>query len=126
MLPQPHHDRLSHAYALIDLRRFDQALAEVQHVLALDPHSVEAHICAAAAWRSQDRFPEAEHAARTALAFQPDYPPACYILALILWDQDRFAEAEPPFRQAVRDPHPLQPIYLIQFARRLASIRRLE
>lgn len=126
MLSQPHNDHLLQAYELLHVRLFEQALAAVQRALALDPHSAEAHICSVWIWRSQGRLPEAEQAARLALAAQPDYPPAHYTLALVLWDQERLAEAETAFRRAVRDRHPLQPFYLIQFARRLIVSKRFQ
>ena len=91
----------AYALALKATRRFDQAIEVYKRAVAVAPKSAVAEHNLAAAYADDERFAEAEAAARRAFAKGLDAPQTWLMLGRTLQGQDRFDEAEQAYRQAI-------------------------
>jgi tetratricopeptide (TPR) repeat protein len=93
------HDNL----ARIHLRegRLDEAVAEFEKALALNPHDADALLGLAGIAALRGNRPRAEHLAQVALASNPDFPPALAQLAELRRDAGDLDEAIRLYREAL-------------------------
>ena len=111
------------AWARYARMRYDDALADINRTLEVEPHDVWAHSARISILRDADRFEEAELAAAHALALHPDEPQILTGYAWLRREQndlpgalaaiDKAASGAPPESWAVRSR-----ISLLQSARR--------
>ena len=91
----------AHALALKAARRLDRAIEVYRRAVSLAPKSAVAEHNLAAALADDERFAEAEAAARRAFAKGLDAPQTWLTLGRALQGQDRFDEAEQAYRQVI-------------------------
>ena len=90
------------AQILLHQKRYDDALAEIDEGIALDPNDADSYIVRSNILHRSGKHTAAEAAARTAMRFNPHYR-ADYLGALgrSLFGQERFAEAAAVLERAV-------------------------
>jgi tetratricopeptide (TPR) repeat protein len=94
--------RKGHAELLSFLGRHDEALAEAQQAVALDPLSLVAHANLGIIYYRARRYDEAMQQMKQALSLDPNYMLAHLNLGLMLAAKGAFNEAATAFQQASR------------------------
>jgi tetratricopeptide (TPR) repeat protein len=92
---------------LLDRKQWDEALAELQTAIAIDPNYVQAHIHVGIALRSKGQFDNAIVAYRKAIAIDPKFALAHYNLGNVLSDKGDLTGARAAYQEAIA----LQPDY---------------
>jgi tetratricopeptide (TPR) repeat protein len=93
------HDNLARIHAREG--RLDQAVAEFEKALALNPHDADALLGLAGIAARRGNRPRAEHLTQVALASNPDFPPALAQLAELRRDAGDLGEAIRLYREAL-------------------------
>jgi hypothetical protein len=101
--------RQNFAFALKSNNLFDQAIAEFQQAIKLDPNLAAAHSNLGVVFKDLGRLDEAKACYRKAIQLKPDYADAHWNLALILLRQGDLKEgfAEYEWRRFVRSAAPV-------------------
>ncbi len=86
---------------LIEQKRFELAIKELQQSLVADPDEARTHALLAVCLRQLDRNAEALKAAQQAVALGPDDAYGHYVLAGVYLELDRYKEAETSIRAAL-------------------------
>ena len=81
--------------------QFDQAIGEIQYVLAKDNRHVQAKSDLGACYFTMGDYARAEEVLRKALTENPRYPYLYYNLGATLAEQGRYADAETEFQKAL-------------------------
>lgn len=105
--------------------RLKEAMAPIQHSIALLPEDAEGYNNLGAVYLELHRYSDAEQMLREALQRKPDYADALKNLGAVLHQQQRYAEAEVVLRHALR----LRPDYAEAYnnlGSSLLSLGRLE
>jgi len=98
----------NHACFLRERRRFEEALAAFERLIALNPEDGGSYVERAIVLAAMGRHVEAEQAYRRALDLTPDHLGGLINLGSLLVSEVRNAEAEAVFRRAVA-AHPANP-----------------
>jgi tetratricopeptide (TPR) repeat protein len=93
------HDNLARIHAREG--RLDEAVAEFEKALALNPHDADALLGLAGIASLRGNRPRAEHLTQVALASNPDFPPALAQLAELRRDAGDLGEAIRLYREAL-------------------------
>lgn len=94
--------------------RVDEALADIERVLSLDPQVVEAHRIRGDAYKAKRNLPRAAAAYRDALALEPEYKVAAFRLALVDLEMGRADAAEAGLRRVLQlDPRDNKSYFLL-------------
>jgi tetratricopeptide (TPR) repeat protein len=93
------HDNLARIH--VREGRLDEAVAEFEKALALNPHDADALLGLAGIAALRGNRPRAEHLAQAALATNPDFPPALAQLADLRRDAGDLGEAIRLYREAL-------------------------
>lgn len=118
-------EHIEKAQLLMEQRRFELAMKELNQELLSSPDEPHVHALLAVCLRQLDRNKEALDAARRAVQVGPDYPYAHYVLAGVYDQDDRFKEAEQAIREAIRlDPQDAD--YYVRLANLQMQQRRWE
>jgi tetratricopeptide (TPR) repeat protein len=103
--PQLFHPLVLRGYALVDLRRFPEAAAVADRILALGPDDAYAQRSAAAILGEARNGQQALNAAWRAVELDPEEPQAHLVLGLVAARMELFDLAERAYREALRlDP----------------------
>jgi tetratricopeptide (TPR) repeat protein len=94
---------LERGVALDQVGRLDDAIAETERALELDPKLVQAHANLIILYGRMGNVQKAEEHYRAVLALNPDqFPKAHYDYGVLLMQSGRYQEAEEAFRRAIR------------------------
>jgi tetratricopeptide (TPR) repeat protein len=108
------HLRVKAAESSLGDGRADEALADIERVLSLDPDVVEAHRIRGDAYKAKRDLPRAAAAYRDALALEPEYKLAAFHLALVDLEMGRADAAEAGLRRVLElDPHDNKSYFLL-------------
>jgi len=108
------HLRVKAAESSLGAGRIDEALRDIERVLALDPGVVEAHRIRGDALKAKRDLPSAAAAYREALALEPEYKVAAFHLALLDLEMGRADAAEAGLRRVLQlDPRDNKSYFLL-------------
>ena len=94
---------LDRAVALDQVGRMDDAIAETEQAVELDPKLVQAHANLIILYGRKGNVQKAEEHYRVVLALNPDqFPKAHYDYGVLLMRSGRYQEAEEAFRRAIQ------------------------
>jgi tetratricopeptide (TPR) repeat protein len=93
--------RNSWAAALMDLRRYDEAVVQLDAAIRLEPTHAKAYYNLGLARAGQGRAAEADAAYRRSIALDPEGGEAHYNLGLLLAGQGKLDEAAVEYRRAI-------------------------
>ena len=94
-----HHD---YAWFLVSMKRFDEAVSEMQAAQAIDPLSPRANADTGWVYYRARRYPEAIHQMERTLELEPRFLPARHCLERALAHEGRLAEALDHARESAR------------------------
>jgi len=93
---------LERGVQLEQVGRIDDAIAETENALRLDPSIVRAHVNLLILYARTGKAKEAEEHYKAVLAMSPNqFPEAYYNYGVLLLKEDKFEEAEKAFRQTL-------------------------
>jgi len=108
------HLRVKAAESSLGDGRVDEALADIERVLSLDPDVVEAHRIRGDAYKAKRDLPRAAASYRDALALEPEYKVAAFHLALVDLEMGRADAAEAGLRRVLElDPRDNKSYFLL-------------
>jgi arylsulfatase A-like enzyme/Tfp pilus assembly protein PilF len=108
------HLRVKAAESSLGDGRVDEALADIERVLSLDPDVVEGHRIRGDAYKAKRDLPRAAAAYRDALALEPEYKLAAFHLALSDLEMGRADAAEAGLRRVLElDPRDNKSYFLL-------------
>ena len=108
------HLRVKAAESSLGAGRIDEALGDIERVLALDRDVVEAHRIRGDAYKAKQDLPRAALAYRDALALEPEYKVAAFHLALVDLEMGRADAAEAGLRRVLQlDPRDNKSYFLL-------------
>lgn len=92
---------ITFAESEFDAMLYDAARADLQHAIALDPNSYQAHYLLGNVFVAQNLPDQAESEYREAISLAPGQPRTYYHLALLLHSRQDDADEEPLLKQAL-------------------------